>query len=58
MAWEKKINPGDVPIQFPLSIENYRKLYYRGKQFSIKRILNKFEHSLAFENKKPCDAVP
>lgn len=33
MAWESKINAGDVLIQFPLSIENYRKLYYRENSF-------------------------
>ena len=50
IAWEKKINTGDVLIQFRHSIENHRKLYHTEK-FSRKRILNKFEHSMAYENK-------
>lgn len=33
------------------------KIILHRKQFSIKRILNKFEHSIAYENKKPCDAI-
>lgn len=49
------MNTGDVLIQFHRSVENYRKLYYTEK-FSIKRILNTFEHSIAYENKRVFDA--
>lgn len=56
IAWEKKMNTGDVLIQFHHSIENDRKLYYTEK-FSIKRILNTFEHSVAYENKRVSGAT-
>ena len=49
------MNTGDVLIQFHHSVENDRKLYYTEK-FSIKRILNTFEHSVAYENKRVSDA--
>lgn len=50
------MNTGDVLIQFHHSIENDRKLYYTEK-FSIKRILNTFEHSVAYENKRVSGAT-